>query len=373
MQEKEFRILMEKSIKGALTKEEQLTLERFQQRLAANTKEVCFENELYKTQIKETMWTGINKQIKTSARIRVRNIGGSVAAVFIGLWVIGYIFLQVDESLVNSTPLNAITLELEDGTIKVLEETKDIAVVNKRGQVIGKGTNKQLIYEKTKNISKELIYNIITVPYGKTFELQLSDGTKAHLNAGSSIKFPTQFIKGIDRQVYVYGEAFLEVSKDSLHPFIVHTHNLNVQVFGTKFNVHAYPEDDISEIVLIEGSVGLYPQVDVDSSGTITMLEPGYKANFDRKYKEITKEAVITEVYTSWMKGESVFRNMLFDNMLKKLERHYNVTIINNNKELSRQRFNASFGTVTIDRIFENLSTYHGIQYEINGSTITIK
>ncbi|WP_420603088.1 FecR family protein [Flagellimonas sp.] len=201
-----------------------------------------------------------------------------------------------------------------------------------------------------KSTQKNWFYNTLTVPYGKTFELLLSDGTKAHLNAGSSLKYPVQFLNGMERKVFVSGEVFLNVEKDKDHPFVVGADDLNVRVLGTQFNVHVYPEDEVAEVVLVEGAVALYPENEAYHTDTSTRLEPGFKASFDKTDKKIETEAVMTDIYTSWMHGELVFRNMSFNNILKKLERQYNVNIINNNEGLSSEKFNASFGSKTFDQ-----------------------
>ena len=380
MQEKEFKRvqktngkLMEKSIEGSLTDKEQECLAEFEKGLDSTIDKPHFQDESHKIHLKESIWIGISKHIDSRTRTRSWRTVVSATAIFIGLLTAGYIYWQQTINSLNPIPENAITLELKDGTIRVLKEGGTTNVLNEMGKAIGKQDKNQLIYTKTEDNVEELAYNTLTVPYGKTFELQLFDGTKAHINAGSSLKYPVQFIRGMNRQVFVSGEAFLNVAKDTLHPFIVNTDNLNVRVLGTQFNIYAYPEDNVSEIVLAEGSVELYFYEDIYKEGTSTKLKPGFKASFDRTTKEITKEAVITNIYTSWMAGELVFRDMPFDNILKKLERHYDVTIINENKKLSQEKFNASFGKVSLYRVLENLRTYHGIEYIMHNNIITIK
>src|SRR5690606_36367432 len=106
--------------------------------------------------------------------------------------------------------------------------------------------------------SDKLAYNTLKIPFGKKFRLQLSDGTMVHINSGSTLKYPIKFIAGENRQVYLDGEAFFDVAKDKKHPFIVNADNLNVRVLGTHFNVSNYPEDAVTDVVLVEGSVGMY-------------------------------------------------------------------------------------------------------------------
>jgi ferric-dicitrate binding protein FerR (iron transport regulator) len=103
--------------------------------------------------------------------------------------------------------------------------------------------------------SKNLVYNTLTTPNGKKFQVVLSDGTTVHLNAGSSFKYPEHFIDSGNRQVYLLeGRLILKLLKTQRHPFVVNTNAFNVRVLGTEFNISSYPEDAINT-VLIEGAV----------------------------------------------------------------------------------------------------------------------
>lgn len=300
------------------------------------------------------------------------------AAIIIFSMTLGYF---VNENISNEVPTkefspkeNFITLEREDGNIQVISEDGTSEVIDSEGKVIGSQVGNQLVYlNGNKAISEEPIYNTLHVPYGKHFELQLSDGSLAYLNAGSSIKYPVEFIDGKDRIVYLTGEAFLDVAKDANYPFIVKAANLDIRVFGTKFNVSAYPEDIVKEVVLVEGSVGLYSATDTFKENEGTLLTPGLKGSFDNTKGNITTEPVVTSIYTSWVQGVLVFRNMTFDNILKKLERHYNIKIVNKNSKLASAKFNASFDDMPIDKILEYFKGEYNIDYSvINDSEIIV-
>ncbi|MEO1010426.1 MAG: FecR domain-containing protein [Bacteroidota bacterium] len=375
MTKKEFFDLVKKYENGACTKDEEKLL--FQYCEEVQTKDFATtwnltEKEEAGIRLLQRIVDSMAKTTNNPVRRPNFNRFWWAAAIFTGLLVTGYLYFQRISTNTIEIPQDAITLELEDGTIEILKEDGTTKVVDKSGKVVGQQNGNQLVYSNTED-SWELAYNTLWVPYGKRFELQLSDGTRVHLNAGSSLKYPVQFLEGKKRNVTVSGEAYLEVAKDTAHPFIVQADNLNVRVLGTQFNVHAYPEDEVSEIVLVEGSVGLYNDTETFEEGNSTLLEPGFRARFDKTDKGITQTRVPTDVYTSWRTGELVFRNMPFENILKKLERHYNVTIINNNVELSREKFNASFGKVPMERVFENLRKYHGIDSKIEGNVITIE
>ncbi|MGX1930588.1 FecR family protein [Flagellimonas sp. 2504JD4-2] len=299
------------------------------------------------------------------------------AAIAILLLGIGFMYEQdyfsdvFNKSVDIASPAeDTIVLEHEDGNLEIISEGEVTEIVNSKGEVLGKQQGNRLIYNDANTNPEELIYNQLTVPYGKRFELELSDGTIAHLNAGSSLKYPVRFLNKGNREVFLVGEAYLDVAKDSERPFIISTSdNLDVQVLGTQFNVSNYPEDTTTEVVLVEGSVGL--QTD-DKSDTV-VLEPGFKGSFDRQARDISTTPVITSIYTSWVKGELVFRGMSLENILKKLERHYNVAITNQNMEYSQKRFNANFGNQPIETVLNYFKNTYGIDYTINNNNVTLK
>ncbi|MEO1010277.1 MAG: FecR domain-containing protein [Bacteroidota bacterium] len=294
------------------------------------------------------------------------------AAVVALLITTYFIFGDSEKTQDTVIPSDVITLELENGDIKIINEDGKTEVYDNEGHLVGKQKGKSLEYVNSPS-KKELAYNTITVPYGKTFELLLSDGTRAHLNAGSSLRYPTQFLEGFKRQVFLTGEAYLDVAKDSLHPFIVGADMLNVRVLGTEFNISAYPEDETTEVVLVEGSVGLYQKENGYDAQKSIPLEPGFKGSFNRTQQTIETKEVITSVYTSWINGKLVFRNMAFKNILKKLERHYNVTIVNNNGDLANEKFNANFGKEPIQTVLEEFKDSYGIGYKFADDRIIIE
>lgn len=290
------------------------------------------------------------------------------AAIIVFSIGIGYVTNEMVSDEISNKELipngNFITLELEDGNIKVISENGSSEVRNSEGNVIGSQVGNQLVYKDVnKKHTEEPVYNTLKVPYGKHFELRLSDGSVAYLNAGSSLRYPVEFIDGKERTVFLTGEAFLEVAKDLERPFIVKADDLNIKVFGTKFNVSAYPEDKEKEIVLVEGSVGLYSSIGRSDNSEGTILTPGTKGSYDNVQGNITTEPVVTSIYTSWVQGVLVFRNMTFENILKKLERHYDLKIINKNPKLASVKFNASFEDIPIDKILEYFKRAHDFDF----------
>ena len=227
----------------------------------------------------------------------------------------------------------------------------------------------QLIYDNNIDI-KELVYHSLKVPYGKRFNIVFSDGSKAYLNSGSFIRYPVKFIEDKKREVFLEGEAFFDVAENKNELFIVNSNGINVEVYGTKFNVRNYSEDFNSDIVLVEGSVGINnPEV-----SELTILKPGFKGSVDKESFRVTTSKVNTKIYTSWIDGEVIFRNETFSQILKKLERLYNVTIINNKNESLDEVFNAAIDVENenIEQVLEYFNKIYNIEYQIFNNKIII-
>ncbi|WP_242203581.1 FecR family protein [Aestuariivivens insulae] len=292
------------------------------------------------------------------------------AAVAVVLISVGYWYVS-NRSNIN-IPDENITLQLEDGSIEIIKLNNTSNIVDIKGNVIGVQNGNQLAYSDATE-SETLKYNTLTVPYGKRFEVMLSDGTKVNLNAGTSLKYPVKFIKGKDRQVFLDGEAYFTVAKDKAHPFIVNANNVNVRVLGTQFNMSSYPEDNAISTVLVEGSVSVYDKAQDYNPNTATLLEPGYKADWHKTEHNITIEKADVEVHTAWVKGKIILKHIPFDNIVKKLERHYNVVINNQNTSLGKDFITATFDIETIDQVFKYINELHPIEYTIQNNLITIK
>lgn len=278
----------------------------------------------------------------------------------------------VNSGAVPIIPEDAIILQLENGNIEVISEEGAVKVVDSEGNVLGSQQGSQLIYKNNGTSKEELVYNTLTVPYGKRFSLLLSDGTQVTLNSGTSLKYPVQFPNTENRQVFLDGEAFFNVAKDSVNPFIVNTDQLNVRVLGTKFNMSSYPEDQFVNTTLLEGSVSVYNKQDTFNSSNASLLEPGFKAEWNKYNKQILIEEADIAMHTDWLNGKIILRHVPFKNIVKKLERHYNVEIVNNNPKLDEELFTASFDIETIEQVFQTFNLTYEMDYKINDRQIII-
>ena len=138
----------------------------------------------------------------------------------------------------------------------------------------------------------------------------------------STITYPNAFVSK-NREVEINGEAFFEVAHDAEHPFIVKANQINVEVLGTQFNVKAYEEDDWIEVSLSEGKV----EVQSKDKKRRIFLSPGEQAYYDKHNHSLTTRTVDIAHYTSWRNGIYYFRALPLKEIVKQLERIFNVNI----------------------------------------------
>src|SRR5690606_6779178 len=265
---------------------------------------------------------------------------------------------------------DAITLELDNGTIQAIDVSRTKEVRDPEGNLIGDQNQDRISYSQATQ-KENLVFNTLNIPNGKKFIVELSDGTIVHLNSGSSLRYPVNFLSAGPRQVYLSGEAYFDVSSNELNPFIVNVNDLDVKVLGTKFNISAYTEDRSTNVVLVEGAVSLDGKT--GPKDAVVTLEPGQKGSYGHYTQNIVVDAVNTDLYTSWMQGHLVFRNLTFDQILTKLERYYNIEIENTNAVLGKEVFNASFNDVKIEEVLSFFNDTHKIEYTIKNNKVIIK
>jgi len=213
------------------------------------------------------------------------------------------------------------TLILSDGSnVQLPDKSSDIEYKS-NGQIII--NHKDTVQSKKPLIEQD--QNVLFVPYGKNASIKLSDGTVAYLNAGSRLVYPNTF-DGETRTVSLIGEGYFDVAHNAEMPFIVKTHKLNIEVLGTRFDLSAYPNDNIVETILVEGKVKI-TKPGLLFGNEEYILEPNQRAayNIDTKNTKITN--VDVEKYVTWHKGYLIFETQELNRVIKKLERYYNIRI----------------------------------------------
>lgn len=207
------------------------------------------------------------------------------------------------------------------------------------------------------------------VPDGKIDSVVLSDNTKLIVNAGTSVIYPARFNKhNYNRNVYVNGNCHFAVAKDPLHPFVVNMGSLKVKVLGTHFSVNSYNDNDRIVVTLEEGLVKAF-----DARHSM-YLRPNEQLIYYRRDGRMQKQRVDAMACNSWVNGNIDFSAQTLGQILKTIERHYDVKFdVSRDIDLNR-RYTVNFRNgEPIDRVLKVLSMIHGnMHYAKKGNTVKL-
>jgi transmembrane sensor len=242
-------------------------------------------------------------------------------------------------------------------------------------------------------------FNEITVKLGTKTKVQLPDGSHVWVNSDSKLTYAETFT-GPTRDIYLEGEAYFDVVKDSKHPFIVHTAGIDIKVLGTAFNVKAYSAEPTIEATLVHGLIEVTKTNQPEASKIL--LHPHEKLIFDKKANEqsvikpglnVAESAIVHDkpinpsititplnktladsalIETSWVYNRLSFEEEKFEDLVKKIERWFNVEITINNNRIRTYRSTGSFENETIDEALKELQYLVPFSYQINGRNIVI-
>lgn len=207
----------------------------------------------------------------------------------------------------------------------------------------------------------------ISATYGENKHLLLPDSSEIWLNAGTVIKYPKRFSDS-QRLVHLDGEAYFSVKKDASHPFIVKTPQLSVKVLGTQFNVKAYADEPLVTTTLTSGKVEITP-----SSQDSRILKPNEQLTYNKHTSGINITEVPAADADSWITGKLIFTHAPFTEIIRTLERRYNVTFTTSINVPASRRYTVRFlKNENLDEILTVLKEMIGFRYRQEGTEIEL-
>lgn len=220
-----------------------------------------------------------------------------------------------------------------------------------------------------KEIGEEIVYNTMQIPVGGFYQLKLADGTKVWLNSLTQLRFPVTFA-GEERKVYLTGEAYFEVARDSVHPFIVATdEGMEVKVYGTEFNVDTYRKGTV-KTTLVNGKVGIR----VSATGEEVRLSPNQMALFTKVTQSVQVENVDPYGAIAWKDGKFVFEDEPIEEIMERLSRWYDIKVFYANERIKKHTFT---GIITrfadISDVLHLMEETAAVEFRIQGDTVTVK
>ena len=302
---------------------------------------------------------------------RVMRRWSYAAAVVLAAAVAGAFFLKRDLPQQSSLPAELAwgqvpVLVMPNGERRALPQN-DTTVLWQEQEGDIHIDSRTLIMEGETGEEREPVYYTVNIPYGGEYNLVLPDGTRIYLNAGTTLRYPDHFAGG-SREIFLSGEAYLEVSRDTSRPFIVRTDDMDVRVLGTVFNVNAYPEGSYVRTTLVEG------KVETSCGGERIVMKPGTQVAYDKATRQADYFPVDVRHFISWKDGYYDFRDMTLGELMQIFVRWYDVDVRFANPLLENLRFSGRLRRYEdVSGLFEQLEYTGDVAFDVKGKNIVIR
>ncbi|MFT3846547.1 MAG: FecR domain-containing protein [Lacibacter sp.] len=385
-------VLIEKYHNGKITAAEKKTLDDWYHSYDDSFAEIhagdhLTEQQLYDRIRKRLIVSTVSEEVDETKKVNRKKYFAVAASVALLVFLsagIYFIFSSKTETAVivskanhppvNSTPIipggNKAVLILSDGSSVILDSSANGTITSQGNIEVVKLKNGLLAYNingKLVTENDELFYNTISTPRGGQYQVTLSDGTNVWLNAASSIRFPVVFT-GKERRIEITGEAYLEVAKNALMPFIVEAASSEIQVLGTHFNVNAYTDETAIKTTLLEGSVKISA---ANNKQTARVLKPGQQLKDNRNGEVSIINKADTEEALAWKNGLFIFKSANVKEVMRQISRWYNVEVeykgnvnLHFTGQLKRNE--------DVKDVFEKIALTEEVRFKIDGRKIIV-
>lgn len=214
-------------------------------------------------------------------------------------------------------------------------------------------------------------YTEVTAPIGHISRCLLPDGSEVWLNSGSTVAYRVASFNSGSPEINLKGEAFFDIIHKDGKFFKVKTEYADILVTGTTFNIRAYPEESVFKAVLSTGVIQLQFKT---SSHELIEMKPDQQVVFDKRTQNVEMNEVDAEMLTSWRKGELLFKDATLNDLVKELERIYQISFHLEPANLGDFRFRGMFSyNSNLIQALEKIKKTSGIEYHIENNEVWLK
>ncbi|TCC98515.1 FecR family protein [Pedobacter hiemivivus] len=302
-------------------------------------------------------------------------IAAAVAAIVISAGIYFYnngnneILKQVQDDVAFKNDIapgkNAATLTINNqGKMITLSAAKSGVIINNDKLTYSDGSVVDNHHPESGSGSRngKVTMVIATTPRGGTYQFILQDGTEVWLNADSKLEFLSDYRNKAQRVVKLTGEAYFEVAKDKVHPFIVESQGQKVEVLGTHFNVNAYKDEGGIKTTLLEGSVKVNDVI----------LKPNQQAIL-RGSSGVNVKEVDANSSVDWKNGEFICSNEPLSSIMRKVERWYDIEVVYATEDLKNRTFDGSFSRYdNVSRILKTIEFAGTVKFKLQGRKVFV-
>lgn len=209
-------------------------------------------------------------------------------------------------------------------------------------------------------------YTEVTTAVGERKSIQLADGSRLTLNAGSIVRIPKDMRK--ERRLNIVdGEVFFDVKGKPAVPFIVESGPLTTTVLGTAFNVTAYKEVNRMSIAVTDGKVSVQR-----TGSTAEVLVKGQALTYDRTKNNTTIDA-IDKSLLGWRQGSMVLNDASFEDMVVLMQKNFGIMLTTSQLRVRQTRYTTELSTdMDPVKAAEVLAAIHNLKIEVTGHVVTL-
>ena len=349
--------------------------ELFQRMLSSEHVEKSISRFVKTEEEEERGWRQLQQKARSGRSVRKIKWFPYAAAIVLILSVGGVFYFSGDKEQTEILPIAKNEVQVPGSrAVLILPDGRKVDLENEvlrsdlaQGDSLLLVSARSLKYRDIDSPDTTEIFHTLEIPRGGEYLLTLSDGTMIYLNSESTLSFPVKF-QGKERKVYLTGEAYFKVAKNTEHPFVVTAGELEVLVTGTTFGVRAYKDEKDIQTTLESG------QVTVRVEGKSVKLVPNKQVLFNKSTMGLEVRDVDVDLYLAWVDGRLVYDNCPLEKILTDLGRWYNIDVFYSRDELRSYQFSLNMKKhEEFTQVLELIGKTGEVQFEIKDNTVIVK
>ena len=349
--------------------------ELFQRMLSSEYVEKSISRFVKTEEEEERGWRQLQQKARSGRSVRKIKWFPYAAAIVLILSVGGVFYFSGDKEQTEILPIAKNEVQVPGSrAVLILPDGRKVDLENEvlRSDLAQSDSlllisTRSLKYRDIDSPDTTEVFHTLEIPRGGEYLLTLSDGTIISLNSESTLSFPVKF-QGKERKVYLTGEAYFKVAKNTEHPFVVTAGELEVLVTGTTFGVRAYKDEKDIQTTLESG------QVTVRVEGKSVKLVPNKQVLFNKLTMGVEVRDVDVDLYLAWADGRLVYDNCPLEKILTDLGRWYNIDVFYSRDELRSYQFSLNMKKhEEFIQVLELIGKTGEVQFEVKDNTVIVR
>lgn len=204
-------------------------------------------------------------------------------------------------------------------------------------------------------------------------EIQLQDGTKIILNQSSKVKYRESSTGSSFRDIWLEGEAFIEMPENSTNPVRIFTKEIKVEASGNAFNINAYEENKYVSVSVFSGKITVSPVKKIENQSSRWYVAEGENIRYIKKGNAPLVHPFDSIYVKAWMDNRLAFDNESLETAFYKLQRYFHKPFEFDPNAVMHCEGNEIFDAdVKLDEVLKKLLRNRRLSYKIHDDKVVI-